>query len=213
MSGLFAYFRVAPGNEPNATAQWRQVAAAGFAVLSDNVTVEVAAASVAVRVRPGWQRLLDWLHEGDVLVVTTLDGLGRDVRDVCATLAQLVGMGVRVHCLALGTANLSGAEGKSVRDVLAALAGWEQARQTEPERLGAGMGGGSGKAIAMGRRKGRPPSLSAAQVGEARKLMAAGVSVVQIARGLQTSRQTVMRLRARKAMGSVKKEAVQKTAL
>jgi putative DNA-invertase from lambdoid prophage Rac len=51
--------------------------------------------------------LLDRLEPGDVLIVTKLDRLGRNAMDVSSTVAKLSGIGVRVHCLALGGADLA----------------------------------------------------------------------------------------------------------
>lgn len=47
---------------------------------------------------------------------------------------------------------------------------------------------------------GRPQSLSEAQVGAAREELSEGLSVAAVARALNTSRQTVMRLRDRAAV-------------
>jgi len=55
---------------------------------------------------------LDTLETGDILVVTKLDRLGRNGMDVRVTVDRLAALGVRVHCLALGGADLTSAAGK-----------------------------------------------------------------------------------------------------
>ena len=50
--------------------------------------------------RPAFSKLLDRLEQGDILVVTKLDRLGRNAMDVRATVEHLADLGVRVHCLA-----------------------------------------------------------------------------------------------------------------
>jgi putative DNA-invertase from lambdoid prophage Rac len=65
---------------------------------------------------------VDRLEAGDVLVVTKLDRLGRDTIDVVSTVDRLAKLGVRVHCLALGGADLTSAAGRMIMTVLAALA-------------------------------------------------------------------------------------------
>lgn len=52
--------------------------------------------------RPEFLKLLDRLEEGDSLVVTKLDRLGRNALDVRQTVDLLAERGVKVHCLALG---------------------------------------------------------------------------------------------------------------
>jgi hypothetical protein len=48
----------------------------------------------------------------DVLIVTKMDRLGRDAIDVKSTIDKLTGMGVRIHCLQLGGADLTSAAGR-----------------------------------------------------------------------------------------------------
>lgn len=57
--------------------------------------------------RPGFQKLLERIEAGDVLIVTKMDRLGRNAMDVRLTVEQLTASGVRVHCLALGGADLT----------------------------------------------------------------------------------------------------------
>ncbi len=124
-----------------------------------------------------------------MLVVPTLGDLGRDVKEVCATVKRLAVAMLRVHCLGLGQVDLTSAAGRSTMDVLAAVADFEEQQRVEHERLEAKIG----KTHPPVRRKGRPSSLSPVQVTEARRLLAAGMSTVKIAQDLGTSRQTIMR--------------------
>lgn len=199
MSGVFAYCRVAPAFELTSSFQLRAMAAAkGFAVDPDDAVVEVAPASLPMSARLGWRRLLDRVYEGDVLVVPGLDSLGRDVAEVRATIQLLASRGLRVHCLTLERMNLASAEGKGAMDMLAAAVALEQNLRIEL-LYSEGQVPQTKPAAA----RGRPRSLRPAQVKEAHKLLATGVSVVQIARRLQTSRQTIMRLRPRDKAGAV----------
>lgn len=192
MSGLFAYARVAPASKPTAAAELRKAAAsAGHMVQPDNTVVETVASSVAVFARLSWRGLLDQMHGGDVLVVSALCDLGRDVKEVCATVKELAARGLRVYCLGLGQAqvDLAGPAGRSTMNVLAAVADFDDQQRAERERLRTK----SDKTLPPVRRKGRPLSLSPVQITEARRLLTAGVSTAQIARRLETSRQTIMR--------------------
>ena len=69
-------------------------------------------------------------------VVTQLDRLGRDAVDVSGTVAKLAARGVRVHCLALGGADLTSSAGKMTMGVINALAQFERALLIERTQSG-----------------------------------------------------------------------------
>jgi putative DNA-invertase from lambdoid prophage Rac len=71
-------------------------------------------------------KLLDRLENGDVLVVTKLDRLGRNAMDVRTTVELLSTVGVRVHCLSLGGVDLTSPAGKMTMQVIAAVAEFER---------------------------------------------------------------------------------------
>lgn len=129
------------------------------------------------------------LEEGDVLVVTKLDRLGRNAMDVRKTVDALAAGGVRVHCLALGGIDLTSPAGRMTMGVIAAVAEFE--KDLLVERTHAGLS----RAKAEGKSLGRPKSLSDEETQEVLKRLAAGESVAATARALGTSRQTVMRVR------------------
>jgi len=192
VSRVFAYCRVST-NEQTTDNQLREIDAAGFAVQPSRVVAETVSGSVPTSERPGFGKLLDKLEAGDVLVVTKLDRLGRNAMDVRATVEALTGVGVRVHCLALGGVDLTSAAGKMTMGVIAAVAEFE--RDLLVERTQAGLA----RAKAEGKALGRPSALSPAQVAEVGKRLAAGDAIAAIARAMGTSRQTIMR--ARDAIG------------
>ena len=47
------------------------------------------------------------MENGDVLIVTKLDRLGRNVMDIRKTVEQLAASDIRIHCLALGGVDLT----------------------------------------------------------------------------------------------------------
>jgi putative DNA-invertase from lambdoid prophage Rac len=188
VSRVFAYCRVST-NEQTTDNQLREIDAAGFAVQPSRVVAETVSGSVPTSERQGFGKLLDKLEAGDVLVVTKLDRLGRNAMDVRATVEALTGVGVRVHCLALGGVDLTSAAGKMTMGVIAAVAEFE--RDLLVERTQAGLA----RAKAEGKALGRPSALSPAQVAEVGKRLAAGDAIAAIARAMGTSRQTIMRTR------------------
>lgn len=196
MPRVFAYCRVSTTDQTTDN-QLREIAAAGFAVTPARAITETVSGSVPASERKGFAALINKLEEGDVLVVTKLDRLGRNAMDVRATVEALTGLGVRVHCLALGGVDLASAAGKMTMGVLAAVAEFE--RDLLVERTQSGLA----RAKAEGKTLGRPQSLTEKQVSEAQRRLAAGEAVAAVARAFDTSRQTIMRLRDRAHDASV----------
>jgi putative DNA-invertase from lambdoid prophage Rac len=188
MSRVFAYCRVST-LEQTTENQRREIEAAGFAVQPRRMTEEQISGSVAADERPGFARLLDRMENGDVLIVTKLDRLGRDAMDVRKTVEQLALSGIRVHCLALGGVDLTSAAGKMTMQVVSAVAEFE--KDLLIERTHSGLV----RARAAAKRFGRPPALSQEQRLTALDMLRTGASISAVARELGTSRQTIMRLR------------------
>ena len=128
----------------------QEIKAAGFKVEPRRIITETMSGNVATSQRRGFTRLLDRLEPGDVLVVTKLDRLGRNVMDVGSTVAKLAELGVRVHCLALGGVDLTSSTGKLTMNVINAVAEFE--RDLLIERTQAGLS----RAKAEGKTLGRP---------------------------------------------------------
>ena len=188
MSRVFAYCRVSTVDQTTEN-QVREIAAAGFSITAGRTITETVSGSVAAVKREGFGLLMNKLESGDVLVVTKLDRLGRNAMDVRATVEALSGMGVRVHCLALGGVDLASPAGKMTMGVIAAVAEFE--RDLLIERTQAGLT----RAKAEGKVLGRPCSLDDEQADKAMLRIVAGVSVAAVAREFGTSRQSIMRLR------------------
>jgi putative DNA-invertase from lambdoid prophage Rac len=188
MPRTFAYLRVTTTSQTTDN-QLQEIAAAGFKVEPRRVVTETISGNVATSQRRGFTRLLDRLETGDVLVVTKLDRLGRNVMDVGSTVAKLAELGVRVHCLALGGVDLTSSTGKLTMNVLNAVAEFE--RDLLVERTQAGLS----RAKAEGKTLGRPLSLTEDRRREVERRLREGVTVSALAREFETSRQTIMRVR------------------
>ena len=188
MTRTFAYARVST-IEQQPENQLREIEAAGFRVEPFRVITETVSGSLAIAQREGFTRLLTKMETGDVLVVTKLDRLGRDAIDVSTTVTRLEEMGIRVHCLALGGVDLTSSAGKLTMGVINTVAQFE--RDLLIERTQAGLN----RAKASGKTLGRPRALSSEQQEDVRRHLAIGESISAIARAMNTSRQTIMRVR------------------
>lgn len=190
MARTFAYCRVSTVDQTTDN-QVREIEAAGFKVDPKRVIAETVSGSVAASERKGFSRLLDRLEDGDVLVVTKLDRLGRNAMDVRATVEELAGSGVRVHCLALGGVDLTSAAGKMTMGVLNAVAEFE--RDLLIERTQAGLS----RAKAEGKALGRPAALSPTDQQTIRQRRSQGVSLGTLAKEYGVSRAAIQRVEKR----------------
>ena len=189
MSRVFAYCRVSTIDQTTKN-QSLEIKAAGFTIQPRRLIEENISGSVAAKERPAFIKLLDRLEQGDILVVTKLDRLGRNAMDVRATIEQLAEIGVRVHCLALGGVDLTSSAGKMTMQVIAAVAEFEKDLLIERTKSGIN------RARMAGKRFGRPPSLNKEQRAKVLSALDLGKSIAELAREFKTSRQTIMRVRA-----------------
>ncbi|RXV72633.1 recombinase family protein [Burkholderia stabilis] len=189
MSRTFAYARVSTTDQTAAN-QLREIEAAGFSVDKRRVITESISGSVSADQRPGFAELLLKMEDGDVLIVTKLDRLGRNAMDVRSTVETLAERGIRIHCLALGGVDLTSAAGRMTMQVLNAVAEFE--RDLLIERTQAGIA----RAKAEGKVMGRRSALTKQQQDEVRRRLSEGETVAGLARQYGTSRQTIMRVRS-----------------
>ncbi|MEQ1965563.1 recombinase family protein [Xenorhabdus nematophila] len=190
MSRVFAYCRVST-LEQTTENQRREIEAAGFSVRSQRLIEEHISGSVAASERPGFTRLLDRMENGDVLIVTKLDRLGRNAMDIRKTVEQLATSDIRVHCLALGGVDLTSPAGKMTMQVISAVAEFE--RDLLLERTYSGIA----RARDAGKRFGRPPVLNEEQQQGVLGRIQSGISISAIAREFRTTRQTILRVKAK----------------
>ena len=133
---------------------------------------------------------LDRMENGDVLIVTKLDRLGRNAMDIRKTVEQLATSDIRVHCLALGGVDLTSPAGKMTMQVISAVAEFE--RDLLLERTHSGIA----RAKAAGKRFGRPSVLTKEQQLMVIAQINSGISISSIAREFNTTRQTILRVKA-----------------
>ncbi len=194
MARTFAYCRVSTLDQTTDN-QIGEITAAGFAVDPKRVVEETVSGSTAAQERSGFAKLMDRLEDGDVLIVTKLDRLGRNAMDVRVTVEALASAGVRVHCLALGGVDLTSAAGKLTMGVINAVAEFE--RDLIVERTQAGLK----RAKAEGTVLGRPSALTPAQQEAVLKRRGLGASLGTLAKEYGVSRAAIQRVE-RKALGA-----------
>lgn len=144
-------------------------------------------ASGAQRDRPELAAALSFMRKGDSLVVWRLDRLARSLPQLIETVAQLEseGIGLRSLTEAIDTTT---AGGKLIFHIFGALAEFE--RSVIRERTRAGLKA----ARERGRKGGRPPALSAADLTAAKAMLRdPEITVAEVASRLKVSPATLYR--------------------
>jgi len=129
---------------------------------------------------------LDFIREGDTLIVTRLDRLARSVIDLHQIIAKVTEKGAAFRVLQQSGIDTSTSTGKLTLAVLAAVAEFEADIRAERQRDGIEA------AKAKGVYKGRPPKIDAAAI---RAALDAGESPAALAKRMGIARSTVYRLR------------------
>lgn len=141
--------------------------------------------SVDLDARERLAEALDYLRDGDTLVVTKLDRLARSVRHLLDVLDTLTAKGASLRVLDMGI-DTGTATGKLLLTILGGIAEFERQIMLERQREGIA------KAKAAGKYKGRKPT-ARAKAGEAQRLRAEGLGATEIAQRLGISRASVYR--------------------
>lgn len=139
--------------------------------------------------RPEFQKMLERIRQGETLIVSKLDRLGRDAVDVLQTIRQLQGRKVHVIVHQLGNTDLTAPAGRLLLTMLSAVA--EMERDLLIERTQAGLD----RAKAEGKQLGRPSKTTPEQRREILGRLEAGDSVSQVARDFGVSRATIIGIR------------------
>ena len=127
---------------------------------------------------------LDFVREGDTLIVTRLDRLARSVGDLHRIIEKLTEKKVAFRCLNQSGVDTDSSTGRLMLSILGAVAAFENDIRRERQMEGVM------KAKAEGRYKGRKPSIDPTQIKE---LHAEGKRPADIARSLGIGRASVYR--------------------
>lgn len=137
--------------------------------------------------RPQLKAALDYVREGDVLRVPSMDRMARNTVDLLTLVKGLNERGVTVEFIKpnLTFSGHGDHIGQLMLTILGGIAEFERALIKERQAEGIAL------AKQRGVYKGRKPSLNAEQVEQAREQVAAGVPKAEVARRFQVSRQTL----------------------
>ena len=186
---IFGYGRVSTGQQTTEN-QRLELEQAGYLIESEYwFADEGISGKVCASQRPAFKALKVQIRQGETLVVSKLDRLGRDAIDVLQTIKELGNKGIKVIVHQLGNTDLTSPAGKLLLMMLSAVA--EMERDLLVERTQAGLA----RAKAEGKILGRPSKTTDIQRVEIIKKLQVGESVSAVAREYKVSRASIIGIR------------------
>jgi len=140
----------------------------------------------SVAQRDELNKAIDFVRDGDVLVVTKLDRLARSISHLWTIIENLESKNVGLRVLDLGIDTKS-ATGKLILTLLGGINCWEREMMLERQREGIA------KAKAEGKYKGRKPT-AVAKTDEVLEMKKKGLGATAIAKQLGIGRSSVYRI-------------------
>lgn len=181
MTNVVGYARVSRRDQ-NPEAQEAELRSAG----ASRVFVDHGESS-RVMDRPQWLACLDYLREGDTLLVRRLDRLGGSERIIIETLHDLETRGVNIKSLTEPMIDTTTPMGRALFGIVAVFA------QLRVDTIRENTRRGLVHARAQGRVGGRPSVMTPHKVEQARKMREAGDSYEKIAQVLSVGKSSVAR--------------------
>lgn len=178
---IVGYARVSTRDqEPES--QERELTAAGAArVFTDH------GESSRLRDRPQWVACLDYLRDGDTLVIRALDRIAGTTTMAIETISELHDRGINIKSLTEPDIDTTTPMGRALFGIIAVFA------QLRVDTIRENTRRGLAHARAQGRVGGRPTVMSADRIAAAVQLRDAGASISAIARSLGVGASSVSR--------------------
>lgn len=140
----------------------------------------------SVAERAQLEAMIDYIREGDVVVVAKLDRLARSMRDLLSIVDRINAKSAALRILSMNL-DTATATGKLMLNVLGSVAEFERTMMLERQRVGIA------KAKADGKFKGRAPTVRK-QSTEIESLLAQGLGPTDVAEKLGVARSSVYRV-------------------
>lgn len=178
---IVGYARVSTGQQDHSSQIERLTAAGADKVFSEK-------RSGIDKDRPELARCLEYVREGDTLLVTKLDRLARSTADLYKIVSGLTDKGVAFKVLDDSAVDTSSRTGKLVMGILALIAEFETEIRRERQMEGIA------KAKAEGRSGGRPKLVTDEVRSTIMRLRSEGKSIRAIASEVRLSKATIQKV-------------------
>ena len=185
---VFGYTRVSvkTGNVENQKLEFEKC---GYKVDYEFEDIGVSGKTVA-RNRSEFSKLINQIRDGETLVVSKLDRIGRDCIDILQTVEYFTQRNIKLIVLQLGSIDLTSSAGKLILSCLGAVA--EIERNYIVERTQLGLERAKKEGIILGRRS----KTTNEQKKEILNKLKQGTSVSALAREYSISRASVISIRS-----------------
>lgn len=147
--------------------------------------------SIRAKERPEFAKMIGAVKDGDTVVVTAIDRLGRDAEDILNTVNTFQNMGVKCCVLNLGTVDVTSVMGKAFVTMLSALAEMERNNLRERTKQGIVRTREQGTIV------GRPPTIHPDILEKIVYEKSKNVSVNALADDFKLARKTIYRTLAK----------------
>lgn len=133
---VFAYMRVSTADKGQTTDnQKKLIVDAGFAI-DEFVSEDGVSGSKKAFERPAFSAMMKKAKEGDTIITTAVDRLGRNAMDVLSVVEEFKARGIRLRIVALDAVDLTSPTGKLLLTMLAGIAEMEKAFLIERTKAG-----------------------------------------------------------------------------
>jgi DNA invertase Pin-like site-specific DNA recombinase len=137
--------------------------------------------------RPALKACLEYLREGDTLLVTKLDRLARSTPDLYRIVSELTSRGIAFRVIDDPSIDTTSRTGKLIMGILALIAEFENDIRRERQQ------DGINKAKAQGVRFGPKPILTSEAMQKVKELRSDGLTVPEIMRRTKLSKASIYR--------------------
>ena len=183
---IFGYSRVST-IEQHTENQRIELESSGYKI--DYFFEETISGKTCVKERKEFSKLLNQIRDGETLIVSKLDRLGRDSIDVLNTVKMLSERNIKIIVLNLGNVDLCSSSGKLLLTCLSAIS--EMELSLLKERTISGLNRAKSSGIRLGRRS----KTTDKQKLEIINSLKIGTSIRSLSKKYNVSRQTIMNVR------------------
>lgn len=183
---IFGYSRVST-NEQHTENQRLELESSGYKI--DFYFEETVSGKTCISERKEFSKLLNQIRDGETLIVSKLDRIGRDAIDVLKTVKMLSERNIKIIVLNLGNIDITSTSGKVLLTCLSAIS--EMELSLLKERVVAGLNRAKASGITLGRRSKTNDKQKIKIVNSLKQ----GLSVRSLAKRYSISRQSIMNIR------------------